>query len=432
VNLADESTGDGAASGNVRSRAFWIAADQVLSSLSNVSLSLLLAISVSPLDYGGFALTFSIYAIVLYAVQALGGQVLLVHYGTAPLRDQRRKAAQAASIAGTIGVVVGILMGIAGLMLGSPLQSMFLVMAAALPFLLIQDVWRSAFFARGLPKSAFCNDLAWIGMQGLGIALLVWLGVTQGFLYVAAWSLGGAFAAVLGFRQNHHGPVKASIIRWVHVHRDVTLPSLGHSLAGLGFTQVAVVLVAWTASVQDVGALRGAQTVLGPLALFGMAVTGFAISEVGRQTLSRSKLLRVGISVGTAHVLISLGWSAFLLLMPDSIGSALLGETWPAARLALPGMALYSVLLAAGTGAYVIFIATNRTYYALSHSVVLGPLVVVCSVIGAAVGGAASAALGFALAAAISVPLAWWFLARAARQGKRSMLPTPSASPLRS
>src|ERR671919_424387 len=64
----------------------------------------------------------------------------------------------------TIGIIVGSACLLVALVIDGPLQTAFAILGIALPGLLLQDAWRFAFFALGRGSSAFINVLVWVGL----------------------------------------------------------------------------------------------------------------------------------------------------------------------------------------------------------------------------------------------------------------------------
>jgi len=406
--------------GGAHSRAAWIIADQAIASAANAGLTITLSRTVSPEEFGAFALAFSIYSLTLSLAQGVSGQVVVVRYS----REPRAKQVLASAVAGGTAIILAALCSAvvlltALLLTAAPLRSVFLVLAVLLPALVLQDTWRTVFVARGEPSQAFFNDLAWITMQVVGIGVLLALRVEEASLYVCAWGVGALIAAVIGCRQNGGVPTFRSTPSWLRDHREVGVPSVVSALAVLGTTQVAFVLIAAVGRVEDVGGLRAAQTLLGPLNIVAFAMSSFAVPEIVRRKPNRSGLVRIALIMSVFLVTMDVLWGTVLLLLPDSAGQAVLGATWSNARSALPGMVAFTCLIGATAGASAVLRALNRADFNLWITVLLGPLILVFSVAGVRLDGSAGAALGFALAAAVVAPFCWLLLLRGARLGTR-------------
>jgi O-antigen/teichoic acid export membrane protein len=392
-----------AKSGGLAGRAIWVTLDQAVSSIANAALSLVLASTVSAQQFGTFALAFSVYSFLVGVSQAVGGQILVIRFTAAAPDDRRRAVGLAAGNAVLVGAVAGVLMLAVLAVVDLPAVGVAVCVAVLLPALLLQDAWRTVLVSAGTPKRAFVNDVVWTGLQLVLVVGLLAYDVTAAVWYVLAWGGSAVVAAALGVRQAGQPPVLVGGLAWVREHREIAGNLLAQWVAVLGTTQVAFIVLATIGGVEAVGSLRAAQTLLGPLNLVGMAVTSFAVPELVRARPGRRGLLLAGVALSGLMIVVDAAWGAILLLMPDHVGEALLGETWGSAREALPGLVLFTVAIGATTGPALLFRALDRTQYVFWTSAALGPLILVLSVAGQLLGGVRGAAYGFALAAALVV-----------------------------
>jgi hypothetical protein len=102
-------------------------------------------------------------------------------------------------------------------------------------------------------------------------------------------------------------------------------------------TGASLVIAAATAhllSTDAAGSLRGASTAMGPLnvlmAFISLNLTPTLLRRERSQDLGFC--VRVALLAAVAVVV----WSAALLLLPDAVGRAVLGESWPGARSVMP------------------------------------------------------------------------------------------------
>jgi O-antigen/teichoic acid export membrane protein len=413
---ADERTG-------TRSRALWVVADQAVSSLANAGLTIVLARAVSPTDYGAFALAFTIYSLALSVAQSVAGEVVTIRYSGKSRSVHLRASSAAAGGALLVGATCALVTVVVALTSAEPLRAVLLTVGVLLPALVLQDCWRTVFVSRGTPVQAFLNDVTWIALQATGIGVLLVLGVRTVLPFVAVWGGAAIVAALVGILQNRAAPTLRTARQWFTGHREVSVPSLAHSLATMGTTQVAFVLVAVLGSVADVGSLRAAQTLLGPLNIIGFAASSFAVPEIVRRGLGPSGLVRAAAALGLLLVVVDALWGAVLLLLPDRVGVFLLGETWASARSVLPALIVFTCCIGAAVGSGAVMRALNRSNLLVRASVLLGPLIIGLSALGVVTHGATGAAIGFAVAAALVIPVSWLLMMRAIRLGRREEVP---------
>jgi hypothetical protein len=261
--------------------------------------------------------------------------------------------------------------------------------------------------------------LVWVVLWASAFVALVVVGVTASPAFVVAWGSSAFLAAIFAANQSQARPRLSGNVNWFILHRDIGLPAIANTMAILGALQLAFVLISAVGSVEDLGALRGAQTLLGPLNIVGFAATSFAVPEIVRRDLGRRGHVRAALALSLLLASGAAVWGGILLLIPDSAGQELLGQTWPAARESLPGMVVYTCAINATVGATAVMRAMDRVMSAFWVSVLLGPLVLLLSVGGVALDGARGAAAGFALAGLLVIPPCWVLLLRDARLGRR-------------
>jgi O-antigen/teichoic acid export membrane protein len=404
--------------GRLGGRTTWIMADQAVSSLSNAALTLVIARTVAPAEFGAFALAFSIYSFCVAVSQALAGQVVMIRYSAEPAAVRLRAATAAGGTALALGALASLVLVGVSIVVDLPLRGVLLALAVLFPTLLLQDTWRTVFVSRGTPREAFINDAVWVALQVVAIGALIVVGVDSAAAYTLAWGGAAAGAAAYGVLQVGARPRIGMARRFVVDHRDVSGPSVAQAISILGANQIAFVLVAAFGTIEVVGALRGALTLLGPLNIVGFALGTFAVPEIVRLDLDRRGLVFTALGISAVLVVVDLMWGGVLLLVPDGIGRQALGETWPTARAALPGMITFTAAIGATTGAMAVMRSLARMRYVFWNSAVLSPLVIACSVIGVRMAMERGAAWGLAVAALAVVGPTWWLLARAVRRGR--------------
>lgn len=402
-----------------RARAGWTIADQTASSFGNAALSLLVATTVSPATFGVFAICFSIYGFVLGVGQSLAGQVMAIRYAT-NLEGQRFVVAsgRAAGAAVALGAAVGVLLVPCALLAGAHLRNPLLCVGFALPVVLLQDTYRSIFVVRGTPRQAFVNDALWTAMQLVGVVVLRWSGHGSLSLYLVAWGVSGLLAAALAARQAGQRPALTSAWAFVKEHRDLSTPLLGQWIAQIGSAQIAFLVIAAFGSYGAVGAIRGAQTLLGPVNILAFGLMSFAVPELARGQLLGSALRRAAVGIGMAVAALNLIWGVVLLLAPPFLGRTLLGPTWDQARGALPGLIVFGCLGGLTLGCSAVFRALDQARRSLLLSAILGPLTILSGGFGVVIDGSEGAAWAFAAAAALMVVPTWVTLKRAVAAGR--------------
>lgn len=402
--------------GDLVSRAGWNLADQALSSLTNAALSIMIARSVDANAFGAFAVCFTVYSLVLGVTRTGISEPLAVRFSASPAGTFRAAQRSALAAAALFGVAVGVVVLVLEPVQSGELRGPMVALALTLPGLMVQDVLRLSFITEGRPQAATANDLVWGVLQLGAAALLLLTDIPTATLFVATWGAAAGVAAVDGMVRARLTPHFEHTFRWLRTHFDLSRFFVAEYIAIMGAFQVAILIVGAIGGVDDVGALRGAQVLLGPLNILMFGIVSFSVPELVRRKHEPVRRL-VLYALGLSGVLFfaTLVWSGLILLLPDSAGTQLLGDAWHGARAVLPAMAATMAGIGAGIGAACTLRAFGAVRETFRQSLLLAPLLLVFGVVGVWQDGAAGAALGFAIAQWIPVPLWWLRMVRTTR-----------------
>lgn len=391
------------------SRAGWTVADQVVSSLTNAGLAILVARSVEASAFGAFSIAFVTFTFVTGVVRAWVTDPLVIRYSSGETVESLPEAArQAAGTCLVVGVAAGAACAVVALSVTGDLRLALLALAVSLPGLLVQDAWRFAFFAAGRPVRAATNDLVLAAVTFSLVAALLGSGRHSVSWLMLAWGAGGVVAAVTGACQHGGPPRPLAARRWLRTHHQLgSRLGLG-VLANLGAVNVAVFFVGGIAGLAAAGSLRAAQTLLGPLQVLFSALTSFALPSMARTAATGSqRLLRPAAWMSGMAGAIACAWVAALLLLPDALGRELLGDSWAGAGETLPGLGLVTVAVALSIGGGLALKAMGEAGVLLRLTLVQAGLILVLGCGGAVLAGARGAATGFAAAQAVGLVLLW-------------------------
>ena len=427
----------------LKGRLGWGLGDQVLSSLTNAGLSVLVARSVDVTAFGAFGLAFFIYSFAVGTSRALCSQPLAIRYSAAEAAAGRGAAARSTGTALVFGVLVGAVLALVGvgittLDLGTPIGAMLIALGVTMPGLLVQDAWRYVFFTWRRPRAAAANDAVWGTLQFGLIGGLVAAGVRDVAWFLAAWGLSATLAAVLGCWQARLRPRPGAAVAWLREHRDVVPFLTGEYVTYMGTFNVAVLVIGALGHIVAVAAMRGAQVLLGPLRTLFYAAQSAGLPELSR----RASVRPGGVPRDAAFVAAALGGTAavatgVLMALPRAAGVALLGDTWDIAREVLPWTGLMMVANGIAAAAILGLQALALARVTLRGSVIQAPFTLVLSIAGVVLWGAVGAAAGFAVANLVGMAYLWWRLVAAGRHasrdggltGSRTDAGTPQPSP---
>jgi O-antigen/teichoic acid export membrane protein len=396
----------------------WGVADQGMSSVTNFAVSLYIARSLGATKYGAFALAYVTYSFALNASRGLATDPLLVRYSGTDMPTWRRAVASCTGTATMVGVIAGLcLLAISPLLSGTARMA-FLALGLTMPGLLLQDSWRFAFFAIGRGGQAFLNDTIWAIAMFPALLLLRRTGHADVFWFVFAWGAAAAVGAAAGPLQAKVIPSLTAARAWVSQHRDLGFRYLLEGTSNSAQGQLRGYGVGIILGLAAVGYVQAANTLMGPFMVifFGM---GLVILPEAVRILKNSprRLPLFCAAVSVAFALCGLAWGMVLLAaLPRGLGHLLLGNIWrPAYPLILPltiSIMGGCAMAGAGTGLH----ALGAARRSLRAMVIASILFVVCSIVGAALGGAPGTARGAAVATWLSAGLYWWELVAAFRE----------------
>jgi O-antigen/teichoic acid export membrane protein len=397
-------------------RAGWTTGDQVLVSLTNMALNVLVARALSQEGFGAFAVAFAVYSLVVGGSRALVNQPLVVRF-TGEGDDRFFEAARAASGAGVLlGAAAGLVTAVVGLFTTDGSGPSLIVIGILLPGLLLQDLWRLAFIAEGRPQRAVVVDAVWaVGQLGAVVAVSLTDHASSSTLLLA-WGLTALVSGLVGGRLFGGGPRLRAALPWLWGQRDLLRYYLASFLSVLGANQLAILLIAAVGSKVIVGSLRAAQVVLGPLNLIGYALAAFATPEIARRNLRGKKALLVGVGLSAVLVVSQLAYGLLVLAIPDSWGELAFGATWDGARSVLGASLVGLVAIGAGFGASTLLVALGFAKQTFWTNLVLGPALIAFGLLGLQLGGAYGAALGLSLAQCVVTPIQWFMVVRLMRR----------------
>lgn len=391
-------------------RAGWNLGEQMISSLTNSVLSILVANSVSADSFGGFAIAFTVFALSVGGIRAVSTSPLNIRFSDASPAEAKRVAAASAGNALVLGILIGTGCAVAGLVLPGALGESLLALGVVMPALLVQDTYRYVFFARGEPVKAAMTSGLWAVLQIGAVTALLVVGTEAVGTLLLAWGISAAAAALLAVRQSGAWPAPQSAWSWIKEHRDLTGYKLATFATAQGSSQGAILVIAAVATLSTVGSLRGTQVLLGPTSILALATLNFALPELSRRRSRMTDRTWFYAALGVSGFvgLAGLVWGSIFLLAPESLGEFVLAESWPGTSAILFAAVVTQVLSGLSIGPVTVIYAIDRAPATLSIQIILGVLTFVGGVGGVLLGGAIGAQWGFAAASAIVVPC--WYI----------------------
>ncbi|WP_415923909.1 hypothetical protein [Streptomyces sp. ID05-47C] len=403
-------------------RLSWGLADQAASSMTNFAVGIYVARSLGVTAFGVFSLAWVTYGVVLSVSRGLATDPLVVRFSGVPDASWRGAVARSSGTALGVGVAIGVACLVAGLAVGGRVGPAFACLGVMLPGLLLQDAWRYSFFAAGTGRKAFVNDLVW------GVALVPALVVAarQGSVaaFVLAWGASATVAAGYGCLQSGIRPRMTGARGWLREQRDLSYRYLVENVGVSGASQLRAYGLVAIVGVGAVGAIRGAELLLGPFLAVLMGLSLVTVAEAAR-VLRRAphRLARFCLVLGAGQAVAALLWGAALLLVPGRLGELVLGDVWDSASALIVPAALGVAGAGLGTGAAAGLRALGAARRSLRSQLFASACYVGGGLGGAAVAGTAGSAWGVAAATVCSSAVWWLHLRSALRERRHNPIP---------
>jgi O-antigen/teichoic acid export membrane protein len=405
----------------IAKRLSWGLGDQAVSSMTNFVVGLFVARELGVAAFGVFSLAWVTYGVVLNVSRGLATDPLTVRYSGVSTAEWRSATTRATGTALAVGIAFGVVSALVGLALGGDLGSAFVALAVVAPGMLLQDSWRFAFFAAGEGHKAFVNDVVW----AVAMIPLLFLAAAHGTVwgFVLAWGGASLLAAGCGWLQSGLVPHFAGVRDWLRQHRDLGSRYLVENVSNSGASQLRMYGLGAIAGLAEVGAIRGAELLLGPFLALLMGLNLVAVPEAAR-VLRRApaKLARFCLVLGGGQAVAAAAWGAVLLfLVSDSLGRLLLDDVWaPASELVLPvSLSVTAAGIVSGAAAGLRALGAARRSLRAQLFASAGYLGF--GLIGAVLGGAVGMSWGSTIAMWLGAGL-WWLQLRAAL---REHIPEP-------
>jgi O-antigen/teichoic acid export membrane protein len=394
----------------VAGRIAWALVDQALSSGTNFAVTLLIARSVTIVDFGIYSIAFASYLLLLGTSRALVIHPYMVRIASLGESDATEAARQSV-IGGSllIGFAGALVFSAASFLFTGMLSQTLLVFSATIPGLLLQDAWRFVFFGDGKPSHAALNDFVWAVCQlGLILGTLAVAGPSVPLL-ILAWGASGSAGAAFGFLQQKTRPDLRRAVRWVRGHRDLGLPFLGQFGLTHGNDQVQMYGITAVAGLATIGTIQAAEVLVRPLNFLTLGISVAAFPEGVRLRNRSMRALTTGmITISAVLVLAAVLLGVLLLVMPASVGRLLLGNNWEVAQPIIFWLLLHRLLFGATEGPRMGVQILGAASRGLRTQLVLAPINLAANVAGAAIAGAQGAVMGGVGALLLATGLWWW------------------------
>ncbi|MFD0554397.1 hypothetical protein ACFQ0X_38465 [Streptomyces rectiviolaceus] len=380
--------------------------------MTNFAVGIYVARSLGVTAFGVFSLAWVTYGVVLSVSRGLATDPLVVRFSGVSEASWRGAVVRSSGTALGVGAAIGVVCLVAGLALGGSVGTAFACLGVMLPGLLLQDAWRYSFFAAGTGRKAFVNDIVW----GVALVPAMVVAARAGSVaaFVLAWGASAGVAAVYGCFQSGIRPQLTGAREWLREQRDLSYRYLVENVGVSGASQLRAYGLGAIVGIGAVGAIRGAELLLGPFLAVLMGLSLVTVAEAAR-VLRRAphRLARFCLLLGAGQAAAALLWGAALLLVPDRLGEFVLGGVWHSASELIVPVTLGVAGAGLGTGAAAGLRALAAARRSLRSQLIASACYVIGGLGGAAVAGTVGSAWGVA-AATLSSSAVWWLQLRSA------------------
>jgi len=407
-----------AAVSGVMGKAGWNLVDQILSSGTNATLSIVVARNVDAAGFGAFSVAFLLFALLIAVQRAMAGQVLSIRHSAVEPHDWPAVAGRALGAVVAVAGSAGIVLIVVGVLIGGQLRWPLIALGVTAVPLVLQDTVRSIYFARSRADLAALNDglFAVAALASMGVLIASGRASVGGL--IVAWGASACLPVGSALVQMRTVPNPAATRGWVREHRDLLVFLLPETLITSGGDKVAYLIIGHLVDLSAVGAVNAARQILNPLLVVTSAAVSFAMPEISRRAhLSPRVRRRIAFVLGAVQAVGSLAYTLLVLVAPDSVGLWAFQDTWQGAREIILPMGLFATLASLCMGPFVVIAAMGHARRTFRVTVVQVVLTVLLMPAGAVLGGAPGSAWGLVVAKTLEIPLWLQALRSATRLG---------------
>ena len=392
----------------VAGRALWTFGTQGLSSGSNFVLTAVVLAVAPPRGFAVFSICLTSYLLLLqFARYVIAVPVLVAEARSQSAGQDADRAARNAmtGFAALAGLVAGPPLLLVAL-LWREAAPQFLLLAAAMPFLLVQDSLRHVAIGSGRPKLAAAADGAWVGLQVVGFSVAIVVGVGSAAALLGIWAGAGALSAMLLGVLLHARPVLGQSTRWLRDNIEVCRRLAVEFVVNSGSYYALSYGLAVFAGAEQLGYLRAAQTLFGPASVVLMSGATLGVPESVRIRKRGSGLVRFAFLLSGSLTVLALGCGAAVYVLLPAVGPHLF-PSWRAVREVMPWLTLFGAAIGAGAGPISSLRALSASRWVLTARTLTSGLALLIGLPASVWLGAKGALLGLALGECVLSVRAW-------------------------
>lgn len=386
------------------SRLFESLFNQGVATAGALVLAVLIARGTSATEFGYASISLGFLAVALTVSRSTVTTTQLLHGDDGATISAIRGGATAALVIGSVCTLAS-----AAFLIATEVTQISALLALSIPVATVYDHYRLSLVQQTRTRLSAVVELFRFLTQTCPPAIFMLAVGESAFVAVLSWLVSYVLAAAISGLtlksaptwRDFHVLLSENRVRYINLGLESTL----NSLAANSATFLSLAIVGAYAS----AAVRGGFTVSGGLGMAVLAVTPIA-------TLSFVRRLKSGHSPYRLLLLWSLGVTAFgsfygviLLLIPDSFGYQLLGDTWNVTKPVLFAFSIHVATRGLVTGVPIILRSADLTQQVLRLRLVTSILTVSSVAIGATMVGLPGIAWGLVVSQILAS--AWCFAA---------------------
>ena len=377
--------------------------DQAVSGGSNLLASLVAAHTLSVRSFGVFGLLLIVYGLIQGVSRSAISMPLLVN----PVSSGPRLASVVRSTWLFGFCCAALLCAVA--LLAAPFDSVtaqgLLTLGLCIPLLGLQDLARFIAIGALKPLYALVLDLVWLVLFVAVAVPYVLRGRGSLVEVLVLWAGSGAVTGLIAVIAWHPLRSLRPSMRWLSDNWQLSWRLTASFGSAQASTLVLAVIVREMLGSATLGAFVGAQLLTRPYTTVETAIVGAGVAEISNSGGSRlgHDLRRVTVAAtGVAAVN-----AAFMLLLPDSLGTRILGGTWVHAQPYILPFAIQLLALGLSIGPRVGLIGINRIALSMRISIGFAGAFLVAAIVGSLTEGGLGCAWAI-VGSWYAVGVIWW------------------------
>jgi hypothetical protein len=403
----------------MRSRTRWRVADQILSSVTVIGLSFVVARNAGTGPFGVFGLALLAAGFALGLARAMISDVFVIQFSDVLPRVRHQAARDATGAAVGLGLGAGALCCLAAVLLpGRELGMAVFAIGLALPALLVQDCFRFVFIAAGRPVLAVALGLTCAAVQFSVVGLIASAGHDSMVPITVGWGVSALAVAALGCLMARLTPSLRNAPLWFALNRHLTVRASIEYVLNLGALYLSYCLIGGVVGLAAIGSLWAAQMFLVPAYVLITATVSLVRPGFDRRAERGEVLVRPALLTGAGLATLTALWGVAVSVVPDAVGMHLTGPTWEGARTVLEPAVIGVVVAALAAGPGLALRSLGRGDILRQVALMQALLLLGLGMLGADLHGVRGAAIGLVAAHVIGALAVWvLFLVHSGRRG---------------